>query len=79
MSCLCGRPHSLGRTGSLSLLDFTIEASDQVPFAIDVGTSNQSRRLMVQGHAAGAQVSSPCLNCPMNVCDVVTLAVTYLL
>lgn len=53
MSYICGSPHSLGRTVSLSLLDFTAEAGDQVPFGTEERTSNQSRWLMVQGHATG--------------------------
>lgn len=49
MSC----PVSVGGTGSLSLLDFTAKAGDQVSFGADVGNSDQSRRLMAQGHRAG--------------------------
>ena len=50
---ICGWPRSLGGTGSLSLLDFTAEAGDHVSFGTDVGNSDQSRRLMAQGHTAG--------------------------
>lgn len=53
MSYIGGRPHSLGRTGSPSLLDSTTEVGDQVLFGTDVGTSNQSRWLMILGHTAG--------------------------
>lgn len=51
MSC----PVFVGGTGSLSLLDFTAKAGDQVSFGADVGNSDQSRRLMAQGHRAGTR------------------------
>lgn len=78
MSRIYGRPHSLGRTGSLSLVEFTVEAADQVPGRTDAGTSNQSGWLTVQGHTAGTQVSRPFLHYPTNGYGMGTLAVTSL-
>lgn len=62
----------------LSLLEFTVEAADQVLVGTDAGTPNPSGWLMVQGHAAGTQFLRPFLCYPMNGCDVGTLAVTSL-